>query len=103
MIQARVEKKDPEAIYRLGKAYGIGKLGLPKDDRRAVELWTEAAALGSIDALFNLGNAYHGGIGVQEDKTKGIQLWAKVAMQGHVESRYFLGIYEGRRKTTTVH
>ena len=49
MIQARVEKKDPEAIRLLGQKYALGRLGFQKDMRKAVELWTEAAELGSTE------------------------------------------------------
>ena len=82
MIQARVAKKDPAAICFLGKKYYFGDLGLQKDARRAVELWTEAAELGWIGALCSLGNAYYLGDGVQKDEAKAIQFWRKVAMQG---------------------
>ncbi|EJK57297.1 hypothetical protein THAOC_22675, partial [Thalassiosira oceanica] len=36
---------------------------MQKDMRKAVELYTEAAELGSIQALFDLGNAYNHGEG----------------------------------------
>ena len=94
MIQARVEKKDPKAINYLGHKYFYGELGLQKDARKAFELWTEAAELGSIEALFNLGVAYYYGDGVEQDKGKGAQFWTEAAMQGHVECRYNLGGYE---------
>ena len=97
MIKARVEKKDPEAINHLGHKYYFGQLGLEKNARRAVELWTEAAELGSGEALFKLGSAYYHGNGVQEDKAKAIQIWTKAAMQGHVDSRNNLGGYELRK------
>jgi len=87
MVQARVEKKDPAAINLLGGKYAQGGLGLRKDVRRAVELWTEAAELGSIGALFNLGIAYDLGKGVEQDKTKAVHYWTKAAMQGHFPSR----------------
>ena len=45
MIRVRVEKKNPAAIFFLGDQYYHGMLGLQKDMRRAVELWTEAAEL----------------------------------------------------------
>ncbi|EJK48653.1 hypothetical protein THAOC_32530 [Thalassiosira oceanica] len=86
MIQARVEKKDPAAIHYLGELYYYGGLGLQKDIRRAVELWTEAAELGSIEALFDLGNAYRKGYGVKRDMAKAVEFWTKAAMQGHAES-----------------
>ena len=95
MVQARVEKKDPEAIYFLAYQYCHGKLGLQKDMEKAVELFTEAADLGSIEALFNLGYAYDIGRGVEQDEAKGIQFYEKAAMQGHAESRYNLGCCEG--------
>ena len=93
-IQARVEKNDPTAILRLGQTYFFGELGLQKDMRKAVELYTEATELGSIEALFNLGNAYELGEGVGEDKAKAVHFLAKAAMQGHVESRHKLGFLE---------
>ena len=70
--------------------------------RKAVELSTEAAELGSIEALYNLGIAYYHGDGVQEDKAKAVEFYKKAAMQGHVESRHNLGCYEERRGTTTA-
>ncbi|EJK54080.1 hypothetical protein THAOC_26366, partial [Thalassiosira oceanica] len=94
MIQTRVEKKDPTAIHFLGHKYFFGQLGLQKDVRRAVELWTEAAELGSVDAYYYLGVTHRRGDVVQEDKTKGLQYYKKAAMQGHVESRYQLGLIE---------
>ncbi|EJK77025.1 hypothetical protein THAOC_01171, partial [Thalassiosira oceanica] len=85
MIQARVKKKDPEAANYLGQKYFFGSLGLQKDMQKAVELYTKAAELGSIDALFSLGDAYYFGEGVQEDKGKAYEIYKKAAMQGHVE------------------
>ncbi|EJK51927.1 hypothetical protein THAOC_28857 [Thalassiosira oceanica] len=97
------QKKDPEAItllglkYHLGDKYGHGRLGLQKDMQRAVELWTEAAELGSIKALHNLGNAYETGKGAQKDTAKAVEFYAKAAMQGHVVARHNLGCYEGKK------
>ena len=54
MIQARAQKKDPAAINLLGEKYFFGSLGLQKDMQKAVELYTEAAELGSIEALHHL-------------------------------------------------
>ena len=70
---------------------------MQKDTRKAVELWTEAAELGSIDALYNLGDAYRRGQGVQQDEAKADELWEKAAIQGHVVSRHNLGIIESRK------
>ena len=97
MIQARVAKKDPSAIVRLGENYCFAQLGLQEDMQKAIELWAEAAELGSLDALYHLGNAYERGKGVPEDGEKGAEFYAKAAMQGHAGSRYNLGCYEGNR------
>jgi len=97
MTLARVEKKDSEAINDLGQKYYHGGLGLQKDVQMAVELFTEAAELGSIEALFDLGNAYFHGEGVQQDKGKANEFYKEGAMQGHVECRYNLGQAEIRK------
>ncbi|EJK54036.1 hypothetical protein THAOC_26414 [Thalassiosira oceanica] len=94
MIQARVAKKDPEAINHLGNEYCHGSLGLQKDMRRALELWTEAAELGSIQALYHLGVAYYEGDEVDQDKAKAAECWTKAAMQGCPLSRDKLGCTE---------
>ena len=95
MVQARMAKKDPEAINVLALKYRYGSLGLQKDMRRAVELWTEAAELGSIEAFYSLGVAYDFGDGVQQDVPRATEFYEKAAMQGHVQSRHNLGCYEG--------
>ena len=60
------------AINVLGTKYYYGSNGLRKNVQRAVELWTEAAELRSVDALFNLGYAYDFAEWVQEDRTKAV-------------------------------
>ena len=61
MIQKRADKGDAEATKVLGDEYYHGELGLAKDIHRAVELWTEAAKLGSLNAHHNLGRRYYHG------------------------------------------
>ena len=94
LIKARVKKKDPAAINFLGQGYFHGNLGVRRNVQKAVELCSEAAELGSIEALFDLGNAYDRGVGVRQDTAKATEFYAKAAMQGHVGSRYNLGCIE---------
>ncbi|EJK48561.1 hypothetical protein THAOC_32631 [Thalassiosira oceanica] len=94
MIMKRVHKKDADAINHLGEKYFYGELGLRKDVPQAIELWTEAAELGSIDAHYSLGAAYYTGDGVEEDMPRGIHHWQQAAMKGDVESRHNLGAVE---------
>ena len=96
MIQDRVDKRDAAAINHLGSKNYFGELGLAKDLPRAIELWTEAAELGSLSAQFSLGLGYYTGQGVEEDKPRGFRHWQEAAMKGHVESRHNLGVAEIR-------
>ena len=93
-IQRRADKGDAEAMNHLGEQYFYGDLGLAKDVPRAIELWTEAAELGSLDAHFQLGDTYYDGNGVEEDKPRGIHHWQQAAMKGHALSRHNLGAIE---------
>ncbi|EJK60941.1 hypothetical protein THAOC_18637, partial [Thalassiosira oceanica] len=93
-IQKRVAAKDPEAISELGVVHFYGALGLEKDATRAFNLWSEAAELGSITALFKISMAYYRGEGVAQDKAKAIRCWESAAMRGCAESRTMLGCVE---------
>ncbi|EJK55273.1 hypothetical protein THAOC_25010, partial [Thalassiosira oceanica] len=77
-----------------GDKYYFGGLGLAKDVPRAIELWTEAAELGSLDAHDLLGHTYYNGDGVEEDKLRCIHHWQQAAMKGNVLSRHNLGVVE---------
>ena len=94
MVQKRVDKIDAQAIKFLGDQYYDGKLGLAKDVPRAIELWTEAAELGSEYAHYQLGRVYYTGCRVEEDKTRGIHHFQQAAMKGHLYSRHCLGAVE---------
>ncbi|EJK61419.1 hypothetical protein THAOC_18099 [Thalassiosira oceanica] len=106
MVQKRVHKGDAEAIYFLGCKYNHGELGMAKNAPRAIELWTEAAELGSFNAHSELGHTYYCGDGAEEDKPRGIHHWQLAAMKGHVVSRHNLGIVDyqnGNRQLALQH
>ena len=94
MVQKRADKGDAGAIFHLGCKYHHGQLGLTKDVPRTIELWTEAAELGSAVAHHELGVAYYNGNDVKEDKPRGIHHWQEAAMKGHAKSRHNLGFVE---------
>ena len=96
MVQNRVDKGNSEAIFYLGCTIDYGGLGLAKNVPRAIELWTEAAELGSLKAHHNLGYAYYHGEGVEGDKPRGIHHWQQAALKGHAGSRHSLGAVEYR-------
>ena len=90
-----MDARDPEAIRYLGGIHYQGKYGLEKDESRAIELWSEAAELGSTKALSKLGMAYYNGMGgMAQDEAKGISYVESAAMQGDASSRHLLGIIE---------
>jgi len=93
MVQKRVDKGDADAVHFLGDQYYQGYHGLVEDVPRAIELWTEAAELGSVEAHFNLGTTYYDGDGVEEDKPRGTHHLQQAAMRGHAESRHNLGVF----------
>ena len=82
-----VDKGNAEAIKFLGAKYY-----LVKDVPRTIELWTEAAKLGSLAAHYQHGFIFHYDHGVEEDKPRGTHHWQQAAMKGHVQSRHHLGI-----------
>ena len=94
MVQKRIDAGDADAVEFLACSYYHGDFGLKKDVQRSVELWTEAAELGSIDAHFELGRSYIHGDGVGQDQAKAVGHWEYAAMKGNVESRHSLGIAE---------
>ncbi|EJK45355.1 hypothetical protein THAOC_36033 [Thalassiosira oceanica] len=94
LVHKRVSKRDADAINGLGEKYYYGHVGLAKDVSRAIELWTEAAELGSVIAHYHLGLIYYLGDGVAEDKPRGIRHWQEAAIKGDAESRAVLGVDE---------
>ncbi|EJK60664.1 hypothetical protein THAOC_18941, partial [Thalassiosira oceanica] len=106
MVQKRVDKYDADAMFHLGSQYYLAGLGLTKDAPRAIELWTEAAELGSLDAHYELGHMYYRGDVVEEDKPRGIRHLQQAAMKGHAVSRHNLGVAEfnnGDRELAVQH
>ena len=106
MVQKRADKGDAEALEFLGESYYHAELGLTKNAPRAIELWSEAAELGSLDAQNNLGTVYYTGDGVEEDKPRGVHHWKQAAIQGHAMSRHNLGYAEcesGNHELATQH
>jgi len=91
-ILKRVDANDPGAICTLGAYYKEGKGGLLQDRAKAIELWTEAVKLGSIQAYYCMGNIYHEGGDMKKAKFH----WGAAAMAGHEIARFNLGGLELR-------
>lgn len=70
----------------------------------AVAEWTQPAARGDADALFNLGQAYRLGRGVQQSQTVAQDYYRRAAAKGHLAATANLGItlYQDGRKTEAL-
>ena len=94
-LMKRVEANDAGSIYLLGSNYYHGQLGLQQDRERAIELWTQAADLGSTKSYSQLG-AYYRAEGGDSKKSK--FHYEAAAMAGHENARSKLGCMEGRSR-----
>lgn len=75
------------APYELGKLYQSGFLDiLLKDEKYALELYAQAAALSHVESSAILGKCYEVGDIVPQDPNLSIHYYTKAAMGGHPES-----------------
>ena len=65
------------------------------DKRKAFEYWSKAAALGFMDAHYNLSLMYDGD-GIEKDEKKRIYHLEEAAIGGHPEARNNLAISEAK-------
>jgi len=74
--------------------------GVPRDAKKAAELYCQAAKLGDAEALYNLGWMYANGRGLPRDDELAAYLFGAAAAQGHQASLRmlrFLGHAEARQ------
>jgi len=90
----RVDMNDAIAFHNLGCHYRNGRLGLPRDHAKALELWHRASELGHAEANCNIGNAYYSGRVVEMDKKTAKHYWELAAIGGEVNARHNLGCFE---------
>jgi TPR repeat protein len=91
-IMKRVEANDAGAICLLASYYHQGIIGLHQDRVRAIDLWKQAAELGSSQAHYNLGSIYREGGVLMKAKFH----YEAAAMAGHEVARCNLGVIEGK-------
>ena len=91
-ILKRVEANDAVGMGMLGSYYCHGYLGLQQDHNKAIELWTQAADLGSKKAHISLYDVYeYSDLG---DKRKAKFHLEAAAMAGHEGARNDIGHLE---------
>ena len=85
----RVNANDPVAICKMGtnKHY-------EGDYTAAFEYWTKAAALGDVNAHYQLSTLYFDGKGVEKDEEKELHHLKEASIGGHAEARHNLGCVE---------
>ena len=88
-VMKRVKKNDPLATREMGR-----KLYSEGDHRAAFEYYTRAAALGNIDAHFDLSLLYMKGHGVMRNEKKKLYHLEQAAIGGHPLARNNLGVNE---------
>jgi len=88
----RIELNDAEAFHVLGALYLSGDRGLPKNSKKALELWIRASELGSVEADYLLACSYLAGTGIEKDIQKAWHYCELAANGGHEMARYNLGI-----------
>ena len=93
--EKRMDMGDAAAFYQLGELYNKGgDLGIQGGDvKKAIELWSHAVELGSIDAHQQLGNAYFCE-GDKKDVDKALYHYKVAAIGGHEPARHILGMIE---------
>ena len=84
-MEMAAQKGDLGAINNLGLLYLRGH-GVPKNYKKAFELFQNAALKGDSLALGNLGMCYEYGYGVASDYKKAFDLYSQSCNQGVYES-----------------
>jgi TPR repeat protein len=86
---------DAEAKMRLGMMHYHGH-GVPENEKRGVELLTQSAALGNVEAMYQLGSAYTFGSTTQslvaDADVEAAKWYFNAASKGHAEAQYSLGL-----------
>ena len=94
-FQAKAEKGDAIAQYKLGRCYLKGE-GVAKDEVEAVKWFRIAADQGDIFAHYYLGRCYFKGEGVAKDEMEAVKWYRKAADRGHIFAQYHLGVCYGQ-------
>lgn len=78
-LRVRSAKGEPQATYLLASEYARGGI-LVKNEKKALELYHQAADLGSSAAQWILAGRYSSGKGVEKDKVKAYK-WALLSVE----------------------
>lgn len=94
VFQSAAQRDDPDAMFFLGKLYGIGD-GIRKDHEQELFWIKKAADLQNSDAMHELGSIHAKGKAVVLDEGEALEWFQKSAEKGNPEGMYKLGaLYE---------
>ena len=85
-LELGAKQGDAEAALTLGKMAETGN-GIPRDPKRAAELYKIAADAGLVQGQAALGKLYANGEGVEQDTEQAVFWLTKAAEQGYVEAQ----------------
>ena len=88
-LMKRIEVNDPIAMCSMGKEKCFGG-----DYQAAFEYWTKAAALGNVEAHYQLSMLYYKGKGVEKNEKRELHHAEQAAIGGHPDARHNLGCLE---------
>lgn len=97
------KQHDPAGCYFLGESLLLGKVGLPKNEKRAVDLLAESASVENVYAMtmladLNLKGVGPGGSVLPPNPAEGVRLYQKAAERGSLDAKanlavlYFRGV-----------
>jgi TPR repeat protein len=90
-IKEAAEQGNAQAQAKLASLYVLGREGVEKDEKLAVQWMEKAANQGIVDAQVVMGAFYDRGLGVVSDRDKATQWYEKAAAKGHATSLAILG------------
>ena len=97
-LRKRVELKDPEALLNMAVHYGRGRLGVPVDQRKCIELLRESASLSFPAAHYCQLGTFHknGTMGLEQNEAEALKYYQQAAESSDVVARHYLGGIEFR-------
>ena len=90
----RMEAGDADAFFTMGSTYMYGEDGTEQNIMKALELYSCAVQLGSIEAHNKIGILYSDGKHLPKDPKKSIYHFQQGAVKGCEYARYHIGLEE---------
>lgn len=91
-IRSNALKGDAEAQNYLGMLY-YGGVNVPKDEKRAFELFMQAAQQGNAAACMNVADCYENGEGVEQSSDEAFKWYQKAADLGNPDAQSSVGLF----------